>query len=84
MYVLTWMILGLIIGLSLGTIDQKKEGVIDLGTTFLSVAGAVIGGYVAKFLFESNLSGYIITSYLISIGGSLFLLSLGKMFVKNN
>ena len=78
MNILSWILFGLIVGVVANTIDSSpnKSGVV--GSVFLGVVGALVGGLLANVIFGIEITGFSITTFLVAIAGSLLLLFFGK------
>lgn len=74
MGILSWIIMGLIVGLIAKFLMPGKdpEGIII--TICLGVAGAFLGGFLASHLGFGTITGFNFHSLLIAIGGSIILL----------
>jgi uncharacterized membrane protein YeaQ/YmgE (transglycosylase-associated protein family) len=76
MEILWWVIVGLIAGWATGKI-MKGSGYGFIADTLLGIAGAVVGGFVARHLgFGAH--GMIVT-ILIAIGGAVILVILFRL-----
>jgi len=74
MGVLSWIILGLIVGIiAKFVIPGKDPGGIFI-TIILGIAGAFVGGFIGSALGLGSVSGFDIRSLLIAVGGSILLL----------
>ena len=76
MGILSWLIMGLIVGLlarwiAPGT-GKAKKGLIV--TIVIGIAGAFIGGFIAAQLGIGNITGLNLKSLLIATGGAVLLL----------
>jgi uncharacterized membrane protein YeaQ/YmgE (transglycosylase-associated protein family) len=74
MGVLSWIILGLIVGIiAKFVIPGKDPGGIFI-TIILGIAGAFVGGFIGSALGLGSVTGFDIHSLLIAVGGSILLL----------
>ncbi|UCE55125.1 MAG: GlsB/YeaQ/YmgE family stress response membrane protein [Desulfobacterales bacterium] len=74
MGVLSWIILGLIVGIiAKFVIPGKDPGGIFI-TIILGIAGAFVGGFIGSALGLGSVTGFDIRSLLIAVGGSILLL----------
>lgn len=80
MNVLSWLIFGTIVGIITNAIDPAPNRGGLLGSIFLGIVGAVVGGFLANLIFGINITGFNVTSFLVAIAGSLLLLFIGKAF----
>lgn len=79
MGILAWIIFGAIAGWIASMIagNNKEQGVI--GNIIVGILGAVIGGWVAGFLFDSpGVTGFNFSSFIVAVLGAVILL-----FIKN-
>lgn len=83
MGIVSWLVLGLIVGILAKWIMPGKDGGGCLLTTGLGVAGAFLGGFIASLLGLGSLNGLTLWSVLISVGGALLLLLAYRQFFAN-
>ena len=78
MNVLSWVFFGLIVGIVANVIDPtpKRGGLV--GSMFLGIVGALVGGFIANLFFRISLSAFDLTSFLVATAGALLLLFFGK------
>ncbi len=78
MSILTWIILGLIVGVVANMIDPTptKGGI--LGAIILGIVGALVGGFLSSMIFGIGVSGLNLTSILVATAGALLLLFAGR------
>ena len=74
MGILSWLCLGLIVGLLANWIMPGSRDLGIFTTTILGICGALLGGLVATAVGFGNLSGFNPISLLIALVGSLLLL----------
>lgn len=81
MGILSWIILGLIVGVLAKLImpGQDPGGIIV--TILLGVAGAFLGGYLGTLMGLGSVTGFNMMSLLLAVVGSLILLLLYRMLV---
>ena len=76
MGLLSWIIMGLIVGLLARWIlpggNKNKKGLAL--TIVIGIAGAFIGGFIAAELGFGNVTGFDLKSVLIATGGAVLLL----------
>jgi uncharacterized membrane protein YeaQ/YmgE (transglycosylase-associated protein family) len=80
MGLLSWIILGLIVGLLAKWIMPGPDPGGLIVTILLGVAGAFVGGFVATFLGLGTVSGFNLGSVAIATGGALLLLWANRRF----
>ena len=71
---LSWIVLGLIVGVLAKLIMPGKDPGGFIVTILLGIAGAFVGGYVGKFLGFGAISGFDVRSLLLAVGGAVLLL----------
>jgi len=76
MGILSWAILGLVVGALAKFIMPGKQGGGIIRTTLLGVAGALLGGFVGAQLGVGSVSGFNLESLALAVGGALLLLVL--------
>ena len=69
---LTWVVLGLIVGILAKWIMPGKDGGGFFMTVILGVVGAMVGGYVGTLLGMGTVTGFNLPSILIATVGALF------------
>ena len=71
---LTWVVLGLIVGILAKWIMPGKDGGGFFMTVILGVVGAMVGGYVGTLLGMGTVTGFNLPSILIATVGALIVL----------
>ena len=79
MGILTWIILGLVVGIIAKFIMPGKDPGGIFITIGLGIAGAFVGGYIGSALGFGSVTGFDIRSLLIAVGGSILLLILYRV-----
>ncbi|MGH8453599.1 MAG: GlsB/YeaQ/YmgE family stress response membrane protein [Nevskiales bacterium] len=74
MGILSWIILGLIVGVLAKWIMPGKDPGGVLITILIGIAGAFVGGYIGSFLGFGTVSGFSLRSLALATGGALLLL----------
>lgn len=82
MGILSWIIMGLIVGVLAKLIMPGDDPGGMVVTILLGVAGALLGGYVGAFFELGSVTGFNMVSLLLAIGGSLILLILYRLIVR--
>ena len=82
MGVLSWIIMGLIVGLLAKFIMPGKDPGGMIITILLGIAGAFVGGYIGSFFGLGTITGFNLGSVLLAIGGALILLLLYRFIKK--
>ena len=75
MGILSWIVLGLIVGVLAKWIMPGKDPGGVIVTILIGIAGAFVGGFISSFLGFGSFRGFDIRSLLIAIGGAVLLLA---------
>ncbi|MGL5812587.1 MULTISPECIES: GlsB/YeaQ/YmgE family stress response membrane protein [Aeromonas] len=71
---ITWIVLGLIVGILAKWIMPGKDGGGFFMTVILGVIGAMVGGYVSTLLGMGDVTGFNLPSIIIATVGALIVL----------
>lgn len=82
MGILSWIVMGLIVGLLAKFIMPGKDPGGLIITVLIGIAGAFVGGYVGSFLGLGTVTGFNIGSILLATGGAILLLLLYRFIKK--
>lgn len=82
MGILTWIVLGLIVGLLAKFFMPGKDPGGIIITILIGIAGAIIGGYLGRLLGLGDVKGFDLTSLLLALGGSILLLIVYRILRK--
>ena len=82
MGILSWIIMGLVVGVLAKFIMPGKDPGGIIVTIFLGIAGAFVGGYIGSFLGIGAVTSFNIGSIMLSIGGAILLLILYRIIKK--
>ena len=74
MGIISWIIMGLIVGALAKFIMPGKDPGGIIVTICLGIAGAFIGGFVGSFFGIGAVSGFNFVSFLLALGGAILLL----------
>ncbi len=74
MGILSWIILGLIVGVLAKWIMPGKDPGGVIITILIGIAGAFLGGYIGSFLGFGTVSGFSLRGLALATGGALLLL----------
>jgi uncharacterized membrane protein YeaQ/YmgE (transglycosylase-associated protein family) len=74
MGLLSWIVLGLVVGILAKWIMPGEQGGGFVLTTLLGVAGAFVGGFIGSLLGLGSVSGFNIGSLVLATVGALLLL----------
>lgn len=79
MGILSWIAMGLIVGILAKLIMPGKDPGGIIVTILIGIAGGFLGGYIGSFLGIGNVTGFNLVSILLAIGGALILLILYRL-----
>ena len=74
MGILSWILLGLVVGVLAKWILPGKDPGGFIVTILLGIAGALVGGYLATLLGLGAVTGFNLGSLAIAIAGAILLL----------
>lgn len=74
MGVLSWIIMGLIVGVVAKAIMPGKDPGGLIITVLLGIGGAFVGGFIGSFLGFGKVSGFNLGSLVLATGGALLIL----------
>lgn len=80
MGILSWAVLGLIVGVLAKWIMPGKQGGGIIMTSLLGIAGALLGGFVGSRLGVGSVTGFDLASLALAVGGALILLWIRERF----
>ncbi len=82
MGILSWIVLGLVVGvLAKWLMPGKDPGGFWL-TIAIGIAGALVGGFLATQLGFGKVTGFDLRSLVIAVGGAMLLLLGHRLFIK--
>ena len=76
---LTWIVLGLVVGLLAKLIMPGKDPGGFVMTTILGIVGAVVGGWISTLLGLGAVSGFNVPSLVVATAGAVLLLFANRM-----
>lgn len=82
MNVLAWLLFGLIAGSIANFLDPNPSRGGILGSVVLGIVGALLGGWIGSTFLGVGISGFNLSSFLVSVLGALAVLWIGRMFTK--
>ena len=82
MGLLSWIILGLVVGVLAKWIMPGKDPGGLILTTLLGVAGAFIGGYLGSLVGLGSVSGFNLRSLGLAVGGAVLVLFAYRVMTK--
>ena len=74
MGILSWIVLGLIVGVVAKLIMPGRDPGGLVITILIGIAGALLGGFISSALGLGSVSGFNLWSLAIAVGGALLLL----------
>ena len=74
MNLVTWLVLGLVVGILAKFIMPGKDGGGFVLTTLLGIAGAFVGGFIGSFLGLGSVTDFSLGSIAVATLGALLLL----------
>jgi uncharacterized membrane protein YeaQ/YmgE (transglycosylase-associated protein family) len=74
MGLLSWLVLGLLVGILAKWIMPGPDGGGFILTTLLGIAGAFVGGFIGSLLGFGDVSGFNLGSLALATAGALLLL----------
>ena len=82
MGILSWLIMGLIVGALAKFIMPGRDPGGLIVTILIGIAGAFIGGYLGSFLGLGMVTGFNLGSLLLAVGGAILLLAVYRAIKK--
>jgi uncharacterized membrane protein YeaQ/YmgE (transglycosylase-associated protein family) len=82
MGILSWIVMGLIVGVLAKFIMPGKDPGGFIVTILLGIGGAFIGGFIGSFLGLGTVTGFNVGSFLLAVGGAILLLVLYRFMKK--
>ena len=82
MGILSWVVLGLIVGVLAKLIMPGKDPGGMIITIIIGIAGAFVGGFVSSLIGFGSVTGFDIRSILIAVVGAILLLWIYRMVKK--
>jgi len=82
MGILSWIILGLVVGVIAKFLMPGKDPGGIFITIILGIAGAVGGGFISSAIGFGKVTGFDLRSLIIAVGGSIILLAIYRAVKK--
>ena len=79
MGILSWIVMGLIVGLLAKFIMPGKDPGGLIITILIGMAGAFVGGFIGSRLGLGTVTGFNMVSILLAVGGAILLLILYRV-----
>lgn len=80
MGIISWIVMGLIVGLLAKFIMPGKDPGGIIITILLGIGGALLGGYIGTLLGLGTVTGFGLRSVLLATGGAVIILALYRAF----
>jgi len=80
--ILSWIILGLIVGVVAKLVMPGDDPGGFIVTILLGIAGALLGGFLGTYFGMGDVTGFNMMSLLLAVAGSLVLLVLYRLVVR--
>jgi uncharacterized membrane protein YeaQ/YmgE (transglycosylase-associated protein family) len=82
MGILSWIVLGLLVGVLAKLIMPGKQGFGFIMTIILGIVGAFVGGFIGTLLGIGDIKGFDLVSILLATGGAILVLIIYGMLKK--
>jgi uncharacterized membrane protein YeaQ/YmgE (transglycosylase-associated protein family) len=82
MGLLSWLVLGLVVGVIAKFLMPGKDPGGFVITIILGIAGAFVGGFFGSRIGFGTVSGFDMRSLMIAVGGAIILLAVYRIFKK--
>ncbi|HSX18979.1 MAG TPA: GlsB/YeaQ/YmgE family stress response membrane protein [Candidatus Saccharimonadales bacterium] len=82
MSIVSWILLGLVVGLIANALDPKPASGGIIGAILLGIVGAIVGGFLGQVVLGTGITGFNLGSIVIALIGSLIVLFLARSFNK--
>lgn len=82
MGILSWILMGLIVGLLARLIMPGKDKAGIIITILLGIVGAFLGGWIGSLLGLGTVTGFNVVSLLLAVGGAILILLLYRVIKK--
>ena len=82
MGIISWIILGLVVGVIAKLLMPGKDPGGFIVTTIIGIAGAFLGGFIASRIGFGSVSGFDLRSLIIAVGGAVLLLVIYRIIKK--
>jgi uncharacterized membrane protein YeaQ/YmgE (transglycosylase-associated protein family) len=79
MGIISWIVLGLIVGALAKFLMPGKDPGDFIVTTIIGILGAVVGGFISTRIGLGSFTGFNLASIVIAVGGAMILLILYKI-----
>ncbi len=84
MGILTWLLLGLVVGVLAKFVMPGKDPGGVIVTILLGIAGAFVGGFIGSYVGLGEVTGFNLMSLFVATLGAIVLLAVYRMFKKKD
>jgi len=82
MGILSWIVMGLIVGLLAKFVVPGKDPGGLIVTICIGIAGAFVGGFIGSLMGLGKVTGFNVGSFLLAIGGAVVILIVYRILKK--
>ena len=80
MTIISWIVLGLIVGAIAKAIMPGRDGGGIILTMLLGIVGGFVGGFIGKYIFHTSLGGFFnLRTWLLAILGAVVVLIIYRL-----
>lgn len=80
MGIISWLVLGLIVGVIAKAIMPGRDPGGFIITTLLGIVGGFVGGFIGKYVFHTSLGGFFnLRTWLLAILGAVVVLGVYRL-----
>lgn len=79
-----WVVFGGLVGWVASIIMRTNDDQGMIANIVVGIVGAIIGGFISQSLGGDGVSGFNMSSFLLSVGGAIVLLAIVKMFSRSS
>ncbi len=69
--IILWALFGFIVGATAHLLDPSTVRGGIIGTAFLGIIGAIVGGFLASFIMGKSMIGFNLQGFIVAVVGSL-------------
>jgi uncharacterized membrane protein YeaQ/YmgE (transglycosylase-associated protein family) len=80
MGILSWLVLGLVVGIIAKFLMPGRDPGGFVITIIIGIAGAFVGGFIGSRIGFGSVSGFDLRSILVAVGGAILLLLIYRAF----
>jgi uncharacterized membrane protein YeaQ/YmgE (transglycosylase-associated protein family) len=79
---ITWIVFGGFVGWLASVIMRTDDEQGIIADIVIGVLGAIIGGFIARVVFDHTVGGFNLTSFIVALVGAILLVSIGKILTR--